>query len=56
MTADTRDNRGLLDILDEGPCCDDMACPARHCWPYPGETRAMFVARLTAEMREEAAS
>lgn len=32
-----------------GPCCDDLECPSREGWQYPGETREQMVARLRSK-------
>lgn len=42
-----------LELL-EGPCCDDLTCPSRDAWPYPGETHEQFHARLREIVRRDA--
>ncbi len=36
---------GAFEVFD-GPCCENLACPARSAWPYPDETHEQFIERL----------
>lgn len=45
-TVEERNLYGAFEIFEDGPCCDDQACPVRECWPSAGETDEQFVERL----------